>query len=100
MSLANLFNVPASPADFLVYSFNVQDQHRRIVAAIREQKSITLPIYQLDEPPIGGDIGTWTLQLQDAVNDFTGVLNITGFDFTQVDFEEPGQLASWTFLLG
>lgn len=100
MSLANLFNVPDTPGDMAVYSFNVMDQHRRIVDAIQAQKNITLPLYPLDPAPSGPGLQDWALQLQSAVNDFTGVLKIPGFDFTSVDPNNKAEFAAWTFLLG
>ena len=100
MALVNLFNVPATDEEFLVYTFNIMDQSRRIVLAVQEQMNITLPLYPLDPPPPREQLPAWAMQLQQQVNGITNALNIQNFDFTDVDPDNLAEFAAWTYELG
>ena len=99
MSVAVLFNVPESPADFLVFSFHNADQHALIVREVASRKGILLPLYVLDPIP-ASDPATWLEVHQASHNAFTAALGIAGVDLTDVDFQDPEQLASWSRLHG
>jgi len=94
MSLANIFNTPASEHDFMVWSFSNMDQHRQIVTAIAAQKKLDLPLFPLDPIPMH-DIEGWARQHQESHNDFTQALGIGGVDLTDVNLKDPGELAAW-----
>ena len=94
MSLANLFNVPASEQDFMVWAFSNMDQHRQLVTAIAAQKKLDLPLFPLDPIPFD-DISDWSRAHQEAHNNFTQALGIGGVDLTDVNLKDPGELASW-----
>lgn len=98
MALATLANIPAIAADFLVFGFSNQDEHRRIVAAVMSQKNTALALYPLDPLPLSADIAEWAIIHQAAHNDFNSVLGLQGVDLTSVDFRDPGQLSSWVRL--
>ena len=98
MSVASLFNVPASDRDFLVFSFANADQHALIADRIFATKGVLLPVFVLD--PIPSDAQTWLQTHQAAHVAFTDVLGIAGVDLTAVDFNDPEQAASWSRLHG
>jgi len=94
--LANLFNVPAQATDFLVFSFANQDLHRRVNDKILAVTGIRPPDYILD--PINPGDPSW-LYLHQAIHAAqNSVLGIAGNDLSDVDFNNPAQLASWIYL--
>lgn len=99
MPLANLYNVPSltNEHDFSMFSFNNQDQHRQIAQELYAQKGLSIPLYPLD-PITFNDIATWAMMHQDAHNNQNAALDIAGVDLTDVNFQDPGELASWIYL--
>lgn len=98
MSLANLFNMPDSREDFLVFGTHNMDSHRLIVAALAQRGTI-VPLFSLD-PVDPVDPAGWLRAHQQAHNDFTAALGIEGVDLTDVDFQDQEQLSAWVRLHG
>lgn len=94
MSLASLFNVPATPDEWAIWSFANMDHHRQIILAIGTQKDINLAEYIVDPIPFFS-LGQWVYTHQTMHNDMDGVLGIAGFDLTGLDVNNAGQVAAW-----
>jgi hypothetical protein len=99
MALASLFNTPSDENEFNMWSFANQDQHRLIVNAIFNQKKVSINLYPLDPIPFNDVVG-WLEIHQDQHAAENAILGIQLFDFTDVDFRNPAQLASWVRLHG
>lgn len=95
--LAGIYNVPDDPKTLAVWSFNHASHHQQINAAIFSQYGIALPGYVLD-PFVPGDT-SWIYSHQTMHNNQDAVLGIEGYDLTDVDFNDQGQLAGWIFLV-
>lgn len=93
MPLASLLNIPANEDGWSHFSFNNQDEHRQISAALRA-RGITSPDVLLDPIPFQ-DIGAWSYVHQQSHDIIASALGIQGSDFTTVDFSKPDQVASW-----
>jgi hypothetical protein len=95
--LAALINVPENDAEWARWSFNNQDAVSQIVDAIKTQKGITLPIYQLD--PINfADVATFLNNNQQAHTAFTQVTGTQSSDLLDVDLHDPEQRLNWVYL--
>ena len=68
--------------------------HRDIISAIRNQFALVLAEYPLDPIPLQ-DPNAWVYQHQIMHQQFDQVLNISGFDLTDVSFRDKGLLAGW-----
>lgn len=99
MSLANLFNVPRTEQELLIWSFSNQAEHNLIINAILTQKGVVLNNYPLDPIPMF-DVDSWARGHQSLHNDFTAVLGIAGVDLTDISFKDEGRLASFIRLHG
>lgn len=97
MSLANLFNVPANPQEWAIWSFSNMDHHRQIIRAVSAQKKINLTEYIIEPIPFHS-LGGWVYSHQAMHNDMDGVLGIAGFDLTGFDVQNAGQIAAWVRL--
>jgi len=94
MALVNLFNVPRTPAELLVWSFHHADQHTQIIQSIANQKNVALVPYVLDPIP-PADMANWLRRHQTAHDAFNAELNAAGQDLTSIDFGKPEQLVAW-----
>ena len=94
MSLATLQNVPLNEQAFLMFSFVNADEHAKIVNKARDLLQVDLPSYILD-PISFDDLQGWLQRHQQAHNEMDAVLGIRGADLTEVDLENPAQLAAW-----
>ncbi|MDE2097088.1 MAG: hypothetical protein KGL39_07565 [Patescibacteria group bacterium] len=98
MPVANLANVPDSPETWNEYSFSLQATLVDINQRILQQYSVYLPNYILDPFNIN-DPGAQLFQLQEMMNNINGTLNLSGFDYKEVNLQNREQVASWVFLL-
>lgn len=92
--LARLLNIPRSPDEWSVWSFNHRDSHQRIRAAIQEKYGATLPDYQLD-PIFPQDLQGWLQRNAQSHIDFDGVLELQSSDLLEVDFQNDGESQAW-----
>lgn len=94
MTLANLSNIPNDLNTLAIWTFSNQDEHLKIAAAIRRIFNVRVQAYILDPMPLH-DRGAWLYNHQQAHNQQNAILGIAGNDLTQVDFDDPAQVASW-----
>ena len=96
MTIASMYSVPQSEADFMTFSFANQDHHRLVVTSLNKQ-GYDLTTYQLDPVPTF-DLATWLQRHQQAHNDLNSALGTTGTDLTDLDIKNKQQLSAWIFL--
>lgn len=97
MSLANIFESPRLEELEDVWAFSNNDNHRQIVAAIKDQTGLTLQDRPLDPMP-RENLEFWLQTHQQSHNDFTSILGIEGADLTDLDFKDEKAVRAWTFL--
>ena len=97
MSIAALYNIPASPEQLAQWSFVNATQHADIVRLIFQATGRQLDSYVLDpfDPQDPSGIETWVYQHQTMHQQMDAVLGILGYDLTDVDFTNQGVLAGW-----
>lgn len=71
---------------------------RNVNQAVLTQKGVTLPEYALDPIPLDSP-GVWLYQGQIWHNERNAVLSIDGQDLTDVDLNDPEQVAAWVGLV-
>lgn len=98
MGIANLFNVPRTGADWNEYSFSLQAILRDINRRVYETQKIAIPEYVLDPLDIK-EPGVQLYNLQNWTNNISAILGVPNYDFVDVDINQQGNLASWTWLL-
>ncbi len=97
MSLAVLFSPIRKPADLQWMLLANEALHNQVAAAVLKQKSkhlVSLPL----RPLVPADATGWALRhyaMHTQVND---VLGTAGNDLAVIDFENPEQLANWSYL--
>ena len=96
-AIANLANIPGTPEEFLQWSFAHANHHANINAAVYNQLGIVLPSFVLDpfNPDDAESAQTWAYQHQLMHQNQNAVLGIEGLDLTEVDWQDPGNRASW-----
>lgn len=95
--LAGLYNIPGSPEELDVWAFIHAAHHRDINRIIFELYQITLPEYGLD-PIDPQNVNAWNYQHQEMHSIQDEILGISGFNLSDVDWTDRGQLASFIFL--
>lgn len=96
--IANLFNIPNDQKSWDEYSFALQGVIRDVNRRIYETDNVALPEYLLD-PLNLTDPSAQLYGLQTSMNNINAVLGISGYNYLDVSFQEPGETASWTWLL-
>lgn len=97
MSVANLFNIPNTDQEMGTWSFQHMAHHRLINLAILRIYNVVLPEYVLD-PVDMTDPVQFLLQHQKMHDASDGVLGVSSFDLTDVDWSDQGQRAGWIWL--
>jgi hypothetical protein len=98
MSLESLFNVFSDERGLAHFSFANADLHNRQNAAIQKKYNRSLPYYILDPFPVGTARINW-LQTHAQLHSFTNtLLGIASNDLSDLDFNDPRQVASWVWL--
>jgi hypothetical protein len=98
MGLGNIFNVPGTREEWDQWSFSLQAELRDITRRILETKNIFITQFCLD-PFNPEEPGVTLFTLQQWMNQINAVLNISGFDYVDVDLKDIGERTSWIFLL-
>ncbi len=96
--IATLFNIFNDAQGLNQFSFANADEHLRINEAIVARNGPALSYYVLDPIPTGPDAKTWLRTHQDIHNQMNAVLGLAGNDLSEVDFNDPDQVASWIWL--
>ena len=89
-----LYNTPNTDQDWNTWSLSHSASHKKIIQAVLAQKGVTLSQYQLDPIPFN-DFGTFLNNNQQAHNDMTNALGITGSDLQSVDITDESQKRAW-----
>jgi len=97
MAIAALFNIPGTPEEWAQWSFCNAAQHRDENRVIFQTLGKELPEYVLD-PFDPQNPGVWFDQHQIMHKNTDALLGISGFDLTDVDFNDKNQLAGWIYL--
>jgi hypothetical protein len=95
MGIATLLENPiASPADFDRWSFANMASHRDIIRRIFETNGTELPEYVLS-PFDPTNMDAWLELHQQMHTDFQGILGISGYDLTVLDWNDESQVSTW-----
>lgn len=97
MSVASLFNIPTTDTEMAQWSFSHQAHHRELNEAILRIYHIALPEYILDPVNLADPVA-FLYQHQSWHDDIDAVLNLSGYDLTEVDWSDPGERAGWIWL--
>lgn len=97
MSIADLANVPDTQEGLLTWSFAHMAHHRDIIHAIFIKDKIKLIEFPLDPMPLD-NLGVWGYNHQAMHSQMDQVLNISPFDLTDVNWQDPTQRAEWIWL--
>jgi hypothetical protein len=97
MGLADIANIPSTPESMATWAFAHMAHHRDINRVIFQDVGARLPEYPLDQFNVN-DMGVWIYQHQEMHNNQNAVLAIGGNDLTDVDWNSPGDLATWIAL--
>ena len=92
--LADLFNVPKSPASLNQFAFNNDAEHVHIIDAILLQNSVMLDRYIINPIPLDDSRG-WARRHQIMHNAMNRELNLQGQDLSSVDFNDERALEAW-----
>lgn len=96
-AIAALYNVPSTPTEMNSWAFAHMAHHRDINRTILMSTGTRLDEYILD-PLNPQDIGVWLYQHQLMHQQFESVLNISGYDLLDVDWQNQQELAGWILL--
>ena len=96
--VAGLYNVPGTDSELATWSFVHAAHHRDIIRVVYQTKNIAMPEYSLDPFNPRQDMGVWLYQHQEMHDNFDQVLGISGFDLTDVNWQDREQLAAWILL--
>ena len=96
MPLAQLYNTPLNPEQEAVFNFAHADHHRRMIQAAFVRFHITLPEFVLD--PLNAQSVDVILQHQTMHNAIDALYGISGFDLTDVNWQDEQQRAGWIWL--
>lgn len=94
MTVANIYQNPRTPEDFATWSFAHAAHHRDIVRVIFELTGTRLDEFVLD-PFDPADEEGWLLSHQIAHQQMDDILGIPGAVLSNVEWNDPEQLASW-----
>lgn len=94
MAIAGIFNVPGTPEEFAQWGFDNAAHHVDINRVIFQITGTNIASFVLDPLPLN-DMGAWLYQHQQMHTTTNGILGVQGFDLTDVDFNDKGQLAGW-----
>ncbi len=94
MAVAGIFNVPGTPEEFSQWSFDNAAHHTDVNRVIFQITGITISNFVIDPMPLN-DMGAWLYQHQQLHTVTDQILGVGGFDLSDVDFNDKGQLAGW-----
>ena len=94
MGVASLYQNPRNPDEMSVWSFAHQAHHRDIARVIFETQAVRLDEFVLDPFDPKQEEG-WLATHQIMHDQMNQVLGISGFVLSNVDWDDPAQLATW-----
>ena len=93
--LAGLYVVPQTPDEWRQWSFVHVAHHRDVSRLLMANYGVASPGFALDPLPGTMPDDTWLLANQSLHVIMDAVLGINAYNLEQVDFNDPGQLATW-----
>lgn len=97
MALADLFNVPNSDEEMAKWSFIHMAHHRDLNSAIYAKYGDVLPEYAIDPIDLS-DPGSFLDLHQQMHNNNDAITGISGYNLSEVDFNDKSKLAAWIYL--
>ncbi len=94
MSVADIFNVPTTPAELSRWGTLHMILHRSENAAIRKKFNVILPEFVLDPVDTTPD-GWWFQNHQLMHNNVDQVLGVAQFNLIEVNWNEEAQRLGW-----
>jgi len=95
MAMLQISTVPETPIELAGWSFSHAAHHRDIIRLVFEQKQTVLQEYALD-PFDPDNMFSWLEQHQQMHNEMNKALGVGGYDLSELDWHNKGQLQSWT----
>lgn len=95
-SAAPLLNIPREPSEWDIWSFALDQNVRDITAALRSQRGIALPAYQLYPIPTEA-VTEWLERMSTVLGDICGELKIQAADVENVDLEDERERQAWVW---
>lgn len=94
MAIAQLYEVPPDPQSLASWAFSHMVHHRDIIARLNADHGLNLDTFILD-PIDPSDMAQWLYQHQVMHNQMNAVLGISGFNLSELDWQEPDLVAAW-----
>lgn len=98
MALAALYNVPGTQEELNQWSFAHAAHHVDLNRAIQQQFGINADVNFVLDPVDTNDMGTWIYNHQVMHWLLELQLGLEGFDLTDVNWQDRGELAGWIWL--
>ena len=97
MPIAALFNVPGNEVELQRWSFSHAVHHFDIINAIYVDAKIALPEFVLDpfDPNNPSSMENWIYLHQEMHRNQNAILNIAGFDLTDINWQDESSRASF-----
>lgn len=98
MSLASLYNIPQTRDQLAVWSFSNAAAHLDIIRVLQQKTpGAQFTAYVLDpmDPEDPASMEQWLTQHQVMHTEMDAALGIQGFDLSEVNWQDQGQLAGW-----
>jgi hypothetical protein len=93
---AGLLNTPTDQESFDIWAFQLFQNVSDINGAIFAQQHVNLPAYPIYPVP-QNDLGTWLLNISEAVGNICSQLKIQSVDIENVDLNDDRERQSWSF---
>ncbi len=95
--IAGIYNVPASPEEFMEWLFVHAAHHQDIVSQIYNDFNFVMPQYLLDpfDPSDKASTRIWAYQHQTMHSIQNGILGINGFDLLDVNWQDKDEVEAW-----
>lgn len=93
---AGLLNTPTDQQSFDIWAFQLFQNVSDINAAIFSQQNVNLPVYPIYPIPLN-DLGTWLLNISEAVDNICSQLKIQSVDIENVGLNDDRERQSWAF---
>lgn len=94
MAIADLFNVPNTDAAMQQWSFAHMAHHRDMIRVVQQKLGIRLDEFILNPVNLTDPV-QFLDQHQTMHNQLDRLFSISGFDLTQVDWEDTSQRSGW-----
>ena len=95
-SAAALLNTPEDQPTFDIWAFSLFMNVQEINAAILAQKNVRLPAYPIYPVPFQ-DLGSWLLQVSEAVGNICDELHVQSVDIENVEIGDDRERQRWSY---